>query len=398
MLTADLVRVRKRAGMIHVTELKGKSRLRALELAELYLSLAADQVGNTYEQLQEAWAAVEVGPREKKLADGLLKLIEDDCDFAAESPIEPRKLRGEVFLLASELRRSGEGHWDRNEILAQVAKKYEVEPEVIDGALYSDLRSQHRLNKASPMHAEQLLERYDFAQYQAVLLRAVQVVARVRCSQPAAYRQLFRTLKFRRLLHTIAPDGDGYRIEIDGPFSLFESVTKYGLQLAMAFPALCRCEHVELTASLRWGKQRERLDFAYEHKRPQAVGEALDELPEEVEQLRDGFAKLKSPWKVKPNEKIVQLDGVGMIVPDLAFTRGKQTILLEVLGFWSRDAVWKRVELVEAGVADKLLFAVSSRLRVSEAVLDNEQHGALYVYKGVMSAKAVLARLDALGG
>jgi hypothetical protein len=67
-----------------------------------------------------------------------------------------------------------------------------------------------------------------------------------------------------------------------------------------------------------------------------------------------------------------------------------------VLGFWSRDAVWKRVELVQAGLPQKILFAVSSRLRVSEAVLDDDLPGALYVYKGAMSAAQIEKKLDAL--
>jgi hypothetical protein len=69
-----------------------------------------------------------------------------------------------------------------------------------------------------------------------------------------------------------------------------------------------------------------------------------------------------------------------------------------VLGYWSREAVWRRVELVEQGLGERILFAVSSRLRVSEAVLDAESPGALYVYKGVMSARSIERKLDELGG
>ena len=44
----------------------------------------------------------------------------------------------------------------------------------------------------------------------------------------------------------------------------------------------------------------------------------------------------------------------------------------------------------------KILFAVSSRLRVSKDVLDDEQPAGLYVYKGVMSAKQIEKRLEEL--
>jgi hypothetical protein len=73
-----------------------------------------------------------------------------------------------------------------------------------------------------------------------------------------------------------------------------------------------------------------------------------------------------------------------------------QLVHLEVLGFWSRQAVWRRVELVERGLSERILFAVSSHLRVSEAALDGELPGALLVYKRVLSAKTVLERVEAV--
>ena len=66
------------------------------------------------------------------------------------------------------------------------------------------------------------------------------------------------------------------------------------------------------------------------------------------------------------------------------------------MGYWSRAAVWKRVELVQAGLAERVLFAVSSRLRVSEEVLDGDLPGALYVYKQTLSARTVAERLEQL--
>jgi predicted nuclease of restriction endonuclease-like RecB superfamily len=254
------------------------------------------------------------------------------------------------------------------------------------------------LQSFSKLSAAQLLERYDLAQYQAVLLRAVRVHACVRFTSPVDYRQLFRTLKFRRLLHTIQKDGSGYQIDIDGPFSLFDSVTKYGLQLAMVFPALLRATHLELVADLRWGKTRETLSFRYDHERAEPDAALDPGVPDEVDALVAAFKKLKSEWKVAPSDQVFDLPGVGVVIPDLVFTQGKQSVYLEVMGFWSRDAVWKRVELVEAGLPQKMLFAVGQRLRVSEAALPDDAPSALLVYKGTLSARAVLAKLSDVAG
>jgi hypothetical protein len=66
-----------------------------------------------------------------------------------------------------------------------------------------------------------------------------------------------------------------------------------------------------------------------------------------------------------------------------------------VLGFWSRDAVWKRIELVERGLPHPMVFAVSKHLRVSEEALGDDHPAALYVYSRKMSAGAVLERVEA---
>jgi predicted nuclease of restriction endonuclease-like RecB superfamily len=71
-----------------------------------------------------------------------------------------------------------------------------------------------------------------------------------------------------------------------------------------------------------------------------------------------------------------------------------QTVYLEVLGFWSRDAVWKRIELARKGLPQAVVFAVSKHLRVSEAALDEGLPAALYVYARVMNAHAVLNRVQ----
>ena len=219
-------------------------------------------------------------------------------------------------------------------------------------------------------------------------------------ASPAATRALFRRLKFLRLLHVIQRTDEGYRIVIDGPFSLFESVTKYGQRLAMVLPVLEDCAAWRLVADVRWGKEKRPLVFRLEGEAtPGRVAEPL--LPDEIAALLRSFQALESPWRASAKATILELPGVGLTVPDLVFERdvpgGKPVrVHLEVMGYWSRAAVWQRVELVQAGLADRILFAVSSRLRVSEEVLGEELPGALYVYKGTMSARVIRERLDAL--
>jgi uncharacterized protein len=202
-------------------------------------------------------------------------------------------------------------------------------------------------------------------------------------------------------LYTIEPRRDGgYRLEIDGPFSLFESVTKYGLQLALALPAIRECDEWMLEADLRWGKDRAPLQLRLDGRATTATADdkAAPRLADEVAKLLDDLAALETPWRVTPSRDILALPGAGLCVPDLVFTHADsgECVYLEVLGFWSRPAVWRRVELVERGLPQRILFAVSQRLRVSEEALGDDVPGALFVYKRVLSARAILERVELL--
>ncbi|MEO7092420.1 MAG: DUF790 family protein [Polyangiales bacterium] len=391
---------RRRKGELHLVRIDGKLRERALSMAADVLAVLAAHVGRTREELDDALGRIEASPTDRKVVLGLRKLAEDACTFDATETGDAAALRQEVFLRAAELRRALEvdGTFDRALVLQESAQKRGVEPDAIDRALYADLRSAHVLQAAPVMAASTLVARWELGQAQAVLLRAVHVRVDVWCASAGVLRALFHRLKFLRLLYTVKQQDDHHRIEIDGPFSLFDAVTKYGLQLAMVLPALRECARYSLEADVRWGQVRERLVFKTEGEHAGASEQADARLPDEVDALLRSLRALDAGWKVQVAQRILDLPGVGLCVPDLELKRASDgaVVYVEVMGFWSRDAVWKRVELVEGGLPYSILFAVSDRLRVSEEVLDAEVPGALYVYKGKMSARSVIEHVERL--
>ncbi|MBT3268522.1 DUF790 family protein [Candidatus Poribacteria bacterium] len=401
MLTTDLVRVRRRAGRITVPPLREAERGRLLAAAEQYVALASDHVGRSRSEYDAACRDVEHDPTDYKLVKGLRKLVEDRCDFAPRVDVEPLMLREAVFTRAAEHRRvlPDTGVFDGEAVVAEVAGDLGMAADVVSDGLYADLKENHILTEFDAITGEALVARYEMAQKQAVLLRAVKVSVVLRCADASGYRLFFRRLKFRRLLYTVAEGADGgYRIDIDGPFSLFKAVTKYGLQLALLLPVLEESGQWELEADILWGPDREPLTLRLEGAVSGSPAAAAARLPDEVEKLRSQVEALDSAWSVAPARELLDLPGVGLCVPDLLFTHAttRRTAHLEVMGYWSRDAVWRRVELVEAGLPHRIIFAVSSRLRVSEDALGEDLPGQLYVYKGVMNAKAILERLDAI--
>jgi predicted nuclease of restriction endonuclease-like RecB superfamily len=398
VISPDLVRVRKRNGVLALATVSPDARDRARALAEQVLAVIRAGVNQTRNVVEEDLSALESTPQEKKLLSALKKLALDDSTFDSNAALDAPSLRREVFSRAAVVRQelAFGARFDRDAVVAEVAQSLGITPEALESGLYSDLRSAERLLKAPSYDADGLLARHARAEVQAVLLCSVRVVALVRCASADQYRALFHKLKFRQLLFQLSSESaGGYRIEIDGPYSLFESVTKYGLELALLLPALESCDSVKLSADLRWGKKREALKFSIDLNQ----AEALEPTPprDEIKNLLEAFSAAGN-WRAEAAQEVLDLPGIGLCVPDLCFTnqRTGEQVLCEVLGFWNRQAVWRRVELVEKGMATKIVFVVSARLRVSEEVLGDAESAALYVYKGTINPKALERKLDEL--
>ena len=406
MLGADRVHARRRGTELRLVRLDDRTRARALTIAEALITTVHARVGGARDEVEEAVRDVTASfDGERRVTDGLWKLLDDGATWdGAPTDLDPIDVRRVVFERATALRREGE--FERERVLADAAVALEVSAAAVESALFADLRAAQRLIAAPSWNAAMLVAAWENAQAQAVLLRAVRIEVWVACASAGGYRALFHRLKFLRLLHEVhrVPDaekwpngarGGGHRIAIEGPFSMFESVTKDGLKLAMVLPVLEGADAFHLIADVRWGEERRALTFKLDGGA--VTGVTPPPLSDEVSILIERFRALESDWKVSAAPDVLELPGIGLCVPDLVFEHKRGTrVFLEVLGFWSREAVFRRIELVESGLRQKILFAVSKRLRVREDLIDEGLPGALYVYKGTMSARVVLERLEKL--
>ena len=109
---------------------------------------------------------------------------------------------------------------------------------------------------------------------------------------------------------------------------------------------------------------------------------------------------MTTDWQIDRAPAILDLPGAGLCVPDLCFVRTADgaRVHFELLGFWSREAVFRRIDLVRAGLPHKILFAASKSLRVGEALLDDAPSAALYVFSRVLNVRTILDHLERIAG
>jgi predicted nuclease of restriction endonuclease-like RecB superfamily len=408
VLTADLVGARRRGTELRLPPTDDARRARIAALAAELTAVAHGHRGERREAveaaLSEAALAAETGaPGERRLFEAVQKLVCDGLRFEEPARDEAVACRREIFRRAATARRAAPAAaFDRTAILETLAAERGTTAAAVEAGLYADRPGAQRLLAIEVTAPRLLAAGFEISEAQAVLLRATKLDAVVRAADAASYRRLFRRLKFLRLLPAITRAEKGYRIEIDGPLSLFQGGGRYGLQLALALPAIADCDVWSIEADVRWGAERRDLRFRLSGTATGAT-DTGGTMPGEVDDLGAfiaAFERLDSGWRIDRQPAVLDLPGAGLCVPDLAFVRARDgaRVYFELLGFWSREAVFRRIDLVRAGLPQRILFAVSKSLRVGEALLDDAPTAALYVFGRVMAAKAILARLESLAG
>jgi predicted nuclease of restriction endonuclease-like RecB superfamily len=384
MLTGNLVRVRyarQRIIPAYIDTADPGWRAAAERLLELFRGQAGQTRGELEEDLADAF-----GDQGGQLVyRGLAKLLEDRCEFEVVSGHPPDRLREVVFLGAAQHRREGSSPndaqelarpsaFDRNLVLGRIAQELGITTEAVDQGLFADLKSEQRLIRFKDTTAERLLQRYNVALAQAVLLRSVRVCVAVRHEPPARFRQLFRLVKFHRLICEMERTGDGcYQLHLDGPLSLFSATQKYGLQLALFLPAVLLCRDFDLEAELRWGPQRRPKTFTITPA-DGLVSHMSDSgtyVPPELGMFVELFRKRIETWDIALETEVFPL-GDGFWVPDFRLTHRAtgRSIYLEVLGFWRRSSAEKHLERLRQHAQQPFLLAVSDGLHIDETALE----------------------------
>ncbi len=345
-----------------------------LEVAERLLEQFRGREGSTRGALAEDTTTLFGNVPNQPVCQGLIRLLEDRCEFSVQSVGAPEELRRLAFEAAAKRRSDATVPFDRQAVLADVGAALVQTPEAIDQGLFADLKSEQKLARFEDISARRLLERYNVALAQAMLLRSTKVEVKLKGLTPARCRQLCRQVKFHRLVSDFeSPAAGQLLLRLDGPLSLFSATQKYGLQLALFLPAILACPSFELTAHLRWGVQRKEKSLLITDAdgltatRP----DRGQYLPPELTMFAGLFRKKVEDWDLAEEGEIFRL-GSHYWVPDFRLTeRGTgRVVYLEVLGFWRRSSLGTYLERLRRDASRPFILAVSDQLHVEEDELE----------------------------
>ena len=400
MLTSDLLLTRSRGPYIEPRYVAVEDPA-LIDLAQALIDVHAEHQGKTRRELQRALDLLAGDRTDYRIQRGLAKLLGDHyCEFHIDSPQPPEELRYAVFTLARAhhpvVRETSLIYpVKREDLLEQVALKHQLSSEDVLAGLYADLPENHQLATFAAPSPNELLLRYNVALAQAMLYRCEVLRLSVHRNLPVRYKQLFKFIKFYRLIHTIEGDVDaGYEIGLDGPVSMFRHSQKYGLQMAIFLPALLLCTRWSMQADIL-RKDGRRQQFVLNdqsglvsHYKDQTL---YDSLLEETFATR--FAKAKTQWQLERESEIVNLKETVMI-PDFTFRHPDgRTAFLEIMGYWRPEYLRRKLEKLRQAQRKDLLVAVSSNLNVSEDDF-TDVPGGVFFFKNKVQPKDVVCLLD----
>ena len=114
-----------------------------------------------------------------RILRGFIKLLNDRSEFETSSVAEPFEIRQKIFLEAGKFQPVFLHSDKRTEILQTVAGEFETDPETLFNQIFADLSGNQRLIEFETISPNDLLERYNLAQAQALLYKCVEMKIRI---------------------------------------------------------------------------------------------------------------------------------------------------------------------------------------------------------------------------
>ena len=358
MLTKDLLRYRIVSGFAKPSFIEPKDP-QLLHFASLLIAVYENGAGTKREDVESAAAQLVNAKRDLKLARGLQKILEDRCEYSSCADHDYPALRQELFRRSAALFRSGELPDD----VSAFHDRAMGDDAVLSAGIYADLPENEKLIAVKKIFPAELLERYNTSLVQSLLLFSSALEAEIGEEEdPAELRRIFKYLKFFRLLCTAESDRKKHviRLKIDGPASILENSTKYGLQLASFFPALCRLKEWSVSSEIKVRERNLKLRLDERSSLKCHYTNFGAYIPEEIQMFQDAFAEMEHVWKIIDREPYIRGEGNRLIFPDFSFRHmptGKE-VDLELFHQWHSGQIAERLDFLERHPEISLLIGV----------------------------------------
>lgn len=319
-----------------------------------------------------------------RAAEGMLRVLARRAGDRLEAEVAPPRARAVVFAEAGAAPEA-----PRATVLLRAATRLGTTVEAVEASLFADRVTARRFGPSPPTAAHELIEAYNLALAQGLLLCSEVVVAHVR----EHVRAVVRFAKLSGLLCTFSEGPSGTRLEISGPLAVLRHTTKYGWSLARFLPAVLVTAHHSVEARcLLWDTPHHvRIDARDHVAAAHALPRDADSRAERW--LAQDVRRLGGGWVLDRESDVVAV-GRRLFFPDFTLRRAGRSVLVEVVGFAGANYLDAKARALEV-VADRpLIVCVAAPLLRDLGPVP----GVVLPYRHRIDAAALLAHAAALLG
>lgn len=298
-----------------------------------------------------------------------------------DAPVDPEVLRDVVFAAAART--------DKERALATAAEELGIEADHVRRWLFADrLRARVLRPPAEETSPADLVARYNLSLLQSLLVRSMEVTARVEGDA----RALVAAAKRQGLLSWFEHDGRSTKATLSGPLVFFRDTQKYGRALANVVPALVASNRWELRARVALGHRSGWLELG-----PDTPLRTLHALPSEpdgriVRRIARTLRRTHSPWSVSEQTDVLRAGGL-VFFPDFSLTCDRGRVFVDVVPFSTPDYLARKLGAL-ALLDVPMIFCVDARFAP-----DVDLGPRVLRYRGNIDPKELLAMAErALSG
>jgi hypothetical protein len=283
---------------------------------------------------------------------GLSFLLDKRSVFKCDDRVHAADLRRKIFQATEKLGLPTTPE-KRNRIIETVASELKTTPETVEESLYADLDSELILERFDPMPPDELLREYNLSLTQTLLFDSTELSF----TASGNWQKIFFTIKKLGLIYEVSQNGR-FRVKIDGPASLFKLTRRYGTSIAKLLPVVIANPEWTVEAKILWKYTNEICNFKIESWKHSSL---LKSYPQDVsfdsiveEDFAERFQALKSGWLLKREPQPIPV-GKQVIIPDFSLEREGVVVYLEIVGFWTKEYLLRKIEKLKKVDANMLV-------------------------------------------
>ncbi len=284
-------------------------------------------------------------------------------------------------------------------MLQQSAIKIGISSALLEKTLFSDLEDELILKDFKPLAPESLIKRYNLSLLQTLLLKSL----RLEFSASGNWKNIFRDVKRMGLIYSVerSDNGEGYKITVDGPLSLFKMTERYGTSTAKLVPQIIFSDSWTIRAEILARRKGRVYTFETNEEEKHLLADG-EEAAEQGSQnglydssLEDKFARsfisYNSGWVLR-REPEPLIAGRHILIPDFSFEKHGLKVYLEIVGFWTPDYLKRKISKLSSLRDVDIIIEVDESLACSR--LERLKNKMLVVYfKGEVALKPIVEHL-----